>query len=132
MSEESKSRIAAGNRCFYSLGLLFRSRALSKAVKIEMYKMMVKTVVVYGIETWPMTEMNLKRLSAWEGKILRWIYGPVIEQGIWRIRTNQELRELCKDVDVVADVKKNSSEWIRHRVRVDHGRVVKIYESKLE
>jgi hypothetical protein len=34
------------------------------------------------------------------------IYGPVVEQGIWRVRTNQELRELCKDLDIVADVKR--------------------------
>jgi len=30
----------------------------------------------------------------------------VVEQGIWRIRTNRELRELYKDLDVVADIEK--------------------------
>jgi hypothetical protein len=29
----------------------------------------------------------------WERKILRSMHGPVAEQGIWRIRTNQEMRE---------------------------------------
>jgi hypothetical protein len=37
---------------------------------------------------------------------LRRIYGRVVEQGMWRIRTNQELKEMYKDLDIVADVKK--------------------------
>jgi hypothetical protein len=48
-----------------------RSRNMSKAVKIKIYKTMVKPVAVYGSETWPMTEMDMKRLSTWKRKILR-------------------------------------------------------------
>ena len=48
---EIKSSIAAGNRSFYSLRQIFRSRATSKAVKIQIHNMMVKPVVVYGSET---------------------------------------------------------------------------------
>jgi hypothetical protein len=48
-----------------------------------------------------MTEMGMKRLNTWEMEILRTIYGPVVEQGIWTIRTNQELQVLCKDLDIV-------------------------------
>jgi hypothetical protein len=47
---------------------------MSKAVKIKIYKMMVKPVVVYGSETWPMTVMDTKKLNTWERKILRNIY----------------------------------------------------------
>jgi hypothetical protein len=52
------SRIAAGNRCFYSLRQIFRSRDMSKAVRIKIYKAMVKPVVKYGSETWAKTEMG--------------------------------------------------------------------------
>jgi hypothetical protein len=63
-----------------------------------------------------MTEMDMKRLGTWERKILRWIYRPMVKQGIWRIRTNQELRELYKYLDIVADIKKKRLEWIGHVV----------------
>jgi hypothetical protein len=54
-------------------------------------------------------------------------------QGIWRIRTNQKLRELYKDLYIVADIKKKRLEWLGHLVRMHHGkRVQKISESKLE
>ena len=43
---------------------------------------MVKPVAVCGSETWVMSEMDMKRLDTWEGKILRRIYGPVVEQRI--------------------------------------------------
>jgi hypothetical protein len=93
---------------------------------------MVKPVVLYGSGTWAMTEMDMKRLGTLERKIL-WIYGPVEEQGIWRIRTNQELWELYEDLDTAAAINKKRLEWNGHAVRIDQGRVVKkIFESKPE
>jgi hypothetical protein len=49
-----------------------------------------------------MTEMDMKRLGTGDRNILR-IHGPVVQQGIWRARTNQELRKLYKDLCIVAD-----------------------------
>jgi len=92
--------------------------------------MMVKPFVVFGSETWAMAEMDMK--STWDRKMLR-IQGPVVEQGIWRIRTNQELRELYKDLDTVAHSNKKRLDWIGHVVRMNQGRTVKkIFESKPE
>jgi hypothetical protein len=64
---------------------------MSTAVKIKIYRTMVKPAAVYGSETWPMREMDMKRLNTCESKTLRRIYGPVVEQGTWRIKTNREL-----------------------------------------
>jgi hypothetical protein len=66
---------------------------MSKAVKI--YETMVK-LVACGSETGPVAEMDTKRLNTWERKILSTMYGPVVEQGIWRIRINQELGSCMK------------------------------------
>ena len=63
-----KSIIAAGNRCFYSLGQRFRGRAMSKPVKIKIYKRMVKPVVVHESEIWPMTHIDKKDLIHGTGK----------------------------------------------------------------
>jgi len=68
-------------------------------------KTMVKPVVAYKSEIQFKEEMDMKRLNTWEREIFRKIYGPVVEQGIWRIRTNQELRELYKDLDLVVNIK---------------------------
>ena len=88
---------------------------------------------MYGSETWAVTEMGMKGLGTWDRKILRRIHRPEVKQGICRTRINQELRELHKDVDIVAGIRKKRLEWIGHVVRMNQGRTVKkISESKLE
>jgi hypothetical protein len=92
---------------------------------------MEKSVVVFGTETWAVAEMDMKKLGTWEGEILVRVHRTVIEQGMWRVRTEQELRELYKELDIVADVKRKRLEWTGHIVRMDQGRTVKkILESK--
>jgi hypothetical protein len=84
-------------------------------------------------ETWAMTPMDMKRLYKWERRILKRTHGVVVEQAIWVIRTDQELREPYKDLDIVADIKMKTLEWIGHVVTMDQGRAVKkIFESEPE
>jgi hypothetical protein len=133
IGEEIKMRIAAGNRCYYGLQHLFRSRTVSRIVKIKIYKSIFQPIVMFGCEAWSMTEKDRTRLNMWERKILRKVYGPVTEQGIWRIRRNEELRELYKAPDLVVDIKRKRLEWLGHVTRMDQRRVVKkIFDSKPE
>ena len=59
--------------------------------------MVVKPVAVFGSKTWVMAEMGMKRPNTWERKILRRVYGTVVEQGTRKMRTNQDLCELYRD-----------------------------------
>jgi hypothetical protein len=86
---------------------------------------MAKAVAVFGSETQAVAEMDMKRMRTWNRKILRWIRGPVVEQGIWRMRTNQEQMELYREPDIEADIKKKRLDWVRHVVRMDHRRTLK-------
>ena len=53
-----------------ALRQIFRSRAVSKAVEIKIYKTMVKPAVVFGSETRAMAEMDMTRLGMWDRIIL--------------------------------------------------------------
>jgi len=64
----------------------------------------VITVVVYGSETWSLIGIDMKRMGTWDRKILRRVHGPAVQQGIWRIRINQELTEIYKYPDIIADI----------------------------
>jgi hypothetical protein len=79
-----------------------------------------------------MTKMHMKRMGTQEGKILRRIHGLEVKQGTQRIRINQELRELYKDLHIVADIIKKRYERTGHVVRMNQRTVKKIFESKLE
>jgi formylmethanofuran dehydrogenase subunit B len=52
---------------------------------------------------------------------------------MWRKRTDQELKEIQKELDIVIDGKMKTVEWTGHVMRMDQSRTVKkIVESKPE
>jgi hypothetical protein len=42
-------------------------------------------------------------LRIFERRILRIIYGPIKENGIWKSRYNHELHQICNEPDMVSD-----------------------------
>jgi hypothetical protein len=106
---------------------------VSRIVKIKIYKTILKPIVMFGCEAWSMTEKDKTKINMWERKILRKVYGPVTEQGAWRIRRNEELRQLYKAPDLVVDIKMKRLEWLGHVIRMDQRRFVKkVFDSKPE
>jgi hypothetical protein len=73
--------------------------------KTRLYKTLVKPVVMYGSETWALTQIDISRLSAFQRKILRKIYGPIKERGECRIRYTKELYQLCRSPDITTPIK---------------------------
>ena len=63
-------------------------------------------MVVYGSETWCLTANDEKNLCIWERKVLRKIFGPICVAGYWRSRTNEEVRQLYGELDIVTEIKK--------------------------
>jgi hypothetical protein len=61
--------------------------------------------VIYGTETWSLTNKSENMLITWEGKLLRRIYGPTNENGQWRIKTNSELITKYKSQSIVTVIK---------------------------
>jgi hypothetical protein len=75
--------------------LFFKSNLVSRKSKLKLYWSVIRPLVVYGCETWVLKESIIQKLSVFERKILRKIFGPTKEDnGIWRIKTNKELDEL--------------------------------------
>jgi hypothetical protein len=61
-------------------------------------------------------------ISTWERKVLRKIFGPVNERNVWRIRSNQELRCMYQDLDLVATIIKSRLKWLVHVHRMSSQR----------
>lgn len=122
---EIKGRMEAGNRCFWSLSKVLRLNAIPRKAKLRLYKTMIRPVVTYGSESWVLTQEWEQRLRIWERKVLRRIFGPIFDPNDmrWRIRTNEELRELYNEPDIVTFIKKGRLRWIGHVERMDSTRV---------
>jgi hypothetical protein len=99
--KEIQRRILAGNRTYFAAISLFRSRLLSRATNILLYKTLIRPVMSYGAEAWKMTKKEEQALLIFERKIFRRIYGPKYENGEWKSRTIQELEEMNGGENIV-------------------------------
>ena len=95
VEEEIQNRKTLGNKAYYSNQFLFKSRLVSKKLKMKLYWSIIRPIVTYGCEMWVLRETIKTKLMAFERKVLRKIFGHTKERdGTWRIRTNDELDKL--------------------------------------
>jgi hypothetical protein len=82
--------------------------------------------VTCGCEAWTLTNRDEQHLRIFERRILRKIFGPVLnENGSWRIRMNYELNELIGNADIVRFIKSRRIAWLGHVMRMDDKRTPK-------
>ena len=67
-------------------------------------------MVLYGSEAWCLKANDEKNLCIWEREVLRKIFGPIYVAGYWRSRTNEEVRQLYGELDIVTEIKKRKIE----------------------
>jgi hypothetical protein len=75
LEEEIRERITKGNKAFYAYKTLFTSKLVSRKSKLKYYWSVIRPIVGYGCGTWVLKESIIQRLSVFERKILRKIYG---------------------------------------------------------
>ena len=103
--EEITRRINLANRCLFGLGSIIRSKLLSRNTKLLIYKTLVLPVFIYGSEAWTLSSDEQHKLSVFERKVLRIIFGAICINGVWRSRFNDELYDIYNDVPVVRRIK---------------------------
>jgi hypothetical protein len=97
MEEEIKERIALENKVYFANKKMFQSRLISKRAKLKLYC----SVIRHSCETWILKETIINKLTVFERKILKKIFCPNNENGIWRIKTNQELDKIIKCKNII-------------------------------
>jgi hypothetical protein len=107
-----KGRIFLGNKIFYANQDLFKSKLLTKNSKLRMYKTLVRPVVTYACEMWVLKENIKTKVRVFERKVLTRIYGPTKEKdGTWRIKSNEELKRLTGNKNVINYIKAQRLAW---------------------
>ena len=52
IEEEIQNRITLGNKAYHANQFLFKSRLVSKKLKMKLYWSIIRPTVTYGCETW--------------------------------------------------------------------------------
>jgi hypothetical protein len=61
----------------------------------------------------------INKLVIFERKIMRKIFGPTrLDDGYWRIKTNQELNDVLKRRNIIGFIKKQRLKWLGHVERM--------------
>ena len=60
---------------------MLKSKIKNRAVKIHIYRTLIRPVAIYGAETWTLTKSDENSLRIFERKIMGKIYGPIQEGG---------------------------------------------------
>jgi hypothetical protein len=110
---EISARIQKGNKSIFRLGKVLNSRTLSTNLKIQMYKTLIRPIVLYAAETWSLRKAEETRIKVFERRIIRKIYGSCVDTntGEWRKRHNKELKELFQKPNIADEIKKRRLTW---------------------
>jgi len=80
---------------------------LHKNIKINIHGTVILPSVLYGCETWSLTLTEARRLSVFENRVLRKIFGDERDEvtGEWRNLHNGELNDLYCSLNIVRVIK---------------------------
>jgi hypothetical protein len=81
-------------------------------------------MVLYGCEIWSLTLREKHRMSVFENRMLRRIFGPRRDEvtGDWRKPHNEELHNLYSSQNIITMTKSRMMRWAGHVARMGETR----------
>jgi hypothetical protein len=120
-SREVNARIQKARVSFYKLRRVWLSKLLQKDTKIRIFNACVKSVLLYGCETWLVTNEIQRKIQTFVNRCLRCILR------IWwpNIISNKYLWKVTGQEDINLEIRKRKFRWISHTLRKEDGEVPK-------
>lgn len=113
-SLEIKCRIEKARSAFMRMAKLFKSHDLNTNTKIRLLRCYVFSILLYGVESWTVTDASSKKLEAFE----MWLYRRILRiSWVDHVTNNRVLEQMGKEVEVIRTVKKRKLEYLGHIMR---------------
>ena len=89
---------------------IFGNRNLSRPTKMHVFRTMVMSVLLYGAETWPVTQHDIRKLKTFQMRCLRDIVGVTL----WDMRRNADILEETGELPMEVQLRQRRLQWLGH------------------
>lgn len=113
------SRISKARHAFARLRRVWRMHHISLKTKLNIFDSCVKSVLLYGSETWYVKDRTASKLNSFFNSCLRKILG------VWWPRkiSNEALHAKTNQQNINVQIKEKKYRWIGHTLRKDKGEI---------
>ena len=111
--EDIVNRLKKARQSFGMLSKIWKSNKLSRMTKLKIFNSNVKSVLLYGSESWSLTQKLENKVQVFVNNSLRRILRIRWPQVI----SNQELWRQTDQRPIVSQIKKRKFKWIGHTLR---------------
>jgi hypothetical protein len=120
-SIDVKTRIQKARGSFSKLRKVWTSTSIRKDNKIKIFNACVKSVLLYGSETWLVASEIWRKIRPFFNRYLRYILR------IWwpNIISNKDFWTITGQEDINLEIRKRKFGWIGHTLRKDDGEIPK-------
>lgn len=118
-NDEIQERIRKGKQAIGALNPILWERNIRKHTKKRIYNTIVKSVVIYGSESWEITKDNRRKLRATEMDFMR---RSCRRSRLERVRNEVIRRDMDLDRDIIDEVEKKQLKWFGHTKRMKEER----------
>nr|XP_043069933.1 uncharacterized protein LOC122322283 [Drosophila bipectinata] len=122
VESDVENRLRKARSAFGRLHRVWRNQQTNRKTKLRIFNSCVKSILLYGSETWLTTQRILMKLQAYINKCLRIILGV-----FWPDRiANEDLWHCTGEVPIQEQIKKRKWKWIGHALRKEPGSIVRM------
>ena len=119
--EDVKARIYKARHTFANLHKVWSSKNIRVNTKLKIFNSNVKSILLYGSETWFLTKKLESKLQTFINKCLRRILNIFWPEVI----SNQSLWERTKQPRISQQIKQRKFRWLGHTLRKDNDSIAK-------
>jgi len=109
-------RIWKANGAFVQLYPVWKNSRISTRTKLHIFCSNVKSVLLYGSETWNEMKTTSSKLQTFVNRCLRWILNMHWPEVI----SNEELRKRTGEIEMSTQIRRQKWNWIGHTLRKGH------------
>ena len=120
--EDVEARCRKAQFAFSILRPILRSKVISLWTKIRIFNSNLKSVLLYGSETWRLTKKIITQLQTFTNRSLRYILGVWWPKKI----SNEELWQRTKQERIEVTIRRRKWRWICHTLRKPTTNIIRL------